>query len=149
MTSTPQATPSPKPAKKPGRWRRRVIRMLVMAVILTLAARIFVPLLLPTILRQAAGRYGMNCYYDRLELNLLSGDAGIWGLEFRPKEGGEPILTADYCHGNIAVLKLLRGRLDVWRVEADAVEINIDRTADGRIPLLDRFISGRSAAPAP
>ncbi len=150
MTTTPESTPSqPKPAKKPGRWRRRSIRILVIVVILTLAARIFVPLLLPTVLRKAAGLYGMNCYYDRLELNLLSGDAGIWGLEFRPKEGGDPILTADYCHGNIAVLKLLRGRLDVWRIEADTVEINIDRTADGRIPLLDRFINGRSAAPAP
>jgi Domain of Unknown Function (DUF748) len=151
MTITPESTPvapQPKPPKKPGRWRRRSIRILVIAAILALAARIFIPLLLPTILREAASRYGMNCYYNRLELNLLSGDAGIWGLEFRQKEGGDPILTADYCHGNISVLKLLRGRLDVWRVEADAVEINIDRTADGRIPLLDRFLSGPSATPA-
>jgi hypothetical protein len=148
MTTTPESAPAPKRAKKAGRWQRRAVWAVVIVVIGTFLARIFLPLLLPAVLRRVAGSFGMTCSYNRLELNLLSGDAGIWELEFRPKEGGDAILAADYCHGNLSVLKLLRGRLDIWRVEADGVEINIERTAEGRIPLLDRFVAGPSAAPA-
>jgi hypothetical protein len=131
--------------KKPGRWRRRTIWTLGILIILGFVARATVPLALPVVLRKIAGNFGMTCVYDRLELNLFSGDAGIWGLEFKPKEGGEAILSADYCHGNISVLNLCRGKLNVWRIEADGVDVSIDRNADGHIPLLDRFIASTSA----
>jgi hypothetical protein len=148
-TGSPPAAGEPKPSARTRRWRRRIMWALAIVLILTVAARVFISLLLPTVMNKVAGGYGMTCGYDQMELNLLNGDAGIWGLRVQPKGGGESILAADYCHGNISVLNLLRGRLDVWRAEADGVEINVDRTADGRIPLLDRFVGGPSIAPAP
>ncbi|HSV12746.1 MAG TPA: DUF748 domain-containing protein, partial [Tepidisphaeraceae bacterium] len=143
------APAAPKSPKKPNRWRRRGAIAVIALVVLGFAARILLPLTLPMVLRRIAGNYGLTCQYDRLELNLLSGDAGIWGVEFRPKEGGDAVVQADYAHGNLSVLHLLRGRLDVWRVEADGVDVNVEREADGRIPLLERFISRTTTAAAP
>jgi hypothetical protein len=137
----------PKKIKKPGRWRRRAIWSLVILIAIGVVLRAILPLALPMVLRKVAGTFNLNCSYDRLELNLSSGDAGIWGLEFTPKEGGTAILSADYCHGNISVLNLFRGKLNVWRVEADGVDVTIDRNEKGEIPLLNRFVAS-TAPPA-
>jgi hypothetical protein len=134
--------------RKPRNWRRRILRTLVAVCILIIGFRILLSLILPSVLNRVAGYYGMSCDYQRLELNMLNGDAGIWGMEFRPVEGGSPIVQTDYCHGNISVMDLLRGKLVAYRVEADGVEMNIDRTADGRIPLLDRFVKSTASAAA-
>jgi hypothetical protein len=147
-SDAPPSDAPKKKTKKPGRWRRRAIWTLSGLIALGIILRITLPLALPAVLRKIAGNFGMTCSYDRLELNLFSGDAGIWGLEFKPSEGGPAILAADYCHGNVSVLNLFRGRLNVWRVEADGVDVNIDRTADGHIPLLDRFVASTAARPA-
>ncbi len=143
--SPSEQVPVTKPKKKRN-WKRRLRWTVIVLLSLGILIRLLVPLTLPMVLRKVAGIYGMNCEYDRLQLNLFSGDAGIWGLRFEFKDGGNPILATDYCHGNVSVLNLLRGRLDVWRVEADGVDVNIDRNEDGHIPLLDRFIaaSGKS-----
>ena len=135
----------PRNFKDPGRWRRRIIYSCTSLIILGFLLRAILPLALPAVMRKVAGVFDMTCTYERLELNLFSGDAGIWGLEFKPKEGGAPILSTDYCGGNVSVLNLFRGKLNVWRVEADGVEVNIDRNADGHIPLLDRFVSATAA----
>ena len=133
--------------KKPRRWRKRLIWTCCILIAIGVIIRVILPLSLPLVLRKIAGIYGMTCTYDKLELNTFSGDAGIWGLQFNPKEGGPPILEADYCHGNLSVLNLFRGRLNVWRLEADGVDVHIDRNPDGHIPLLDRFVSATSNAP--
>ncbi|HEY7091094.1 MAG TPA: DUF748 domain-containing protein [Tepidisphaeraceae bacterium] len=99
--------------------------------------RILVNIMLPTVLRKVAAAYDLNCSYGRSQMNLLSGDAELWYLNFVPKSGGEPVLKLDYVRGNISTLALLRGQLDAWRVEADGVEALIERTADGRVPLLE------------
>jgi hypothetical protein len=142
---TTEESPKNKKPKKPGRWRRRLIWTLSILIVFGFVLRAVLPLALPTVMRKVAGRFGMTCTYDRLELNLFSGDAGIWGLQFKPAEGGAAIFSADYCHGNVSVWNLFKGKLNVWRVEADGVEANVDRNADGHIPLLDRFIAGTSA----
>jgi len=141
-------SPKKKKEKRPGRWRRRTIWALSILIVLGFVLRATLPLALPAVLRKIAGNFGMTCNYDRLELNLFSGDAGMWGLEFKPREGGPAIFAADYCHGNISVLNLFRGKLNVWRVEADGVDVNIDRNPDGHIPLLDRFVSATATTPA-
>jgi hypothetical protein len=151
MSKEKSPTPPDKKAKA-ARWRRRTIWTLSVLIVLGFFLRAVLPLALPTVMRKVAGVFGLTCNYDRLELNLFSGDAGIWGLEFKPKEGGDAILTADYCHGNVSVLNLFKGKLNVWRVEADGVDINVDRNADGHIPLLDRFVAATSktaTTPAP
>jgi hypothetical protein len=155
--STPSPTPEPKKKakkpKKPRNWRKRVILLLSIFIVAVFVIRGILPLALPTVMRKVAGIFDLDCSYDRLELNLFSGDAGIWGLQFTPKEGGNPILTADYCHGNVSVLNLFKGKLNVWRVEADGVEVNLDRNPDGHIPLRDRFVaftgSSKPAASTP
>ena len=149
MTQPDPKPPTKQKIKKPGRWRRRTIWTLGILIVLGIVLRMTLLLALPMVLRKVAGNFGMTCNYDRLELNLFSGDAGIWGLEFKPREGGPAILAADYCHGNVSVLNLFRGKLNVWRVEADGVEANIDRNPDGRIPLLDRFVNATSTPSVP
>ncbi len=151
---TPDPTPEPtsKPAKspkvkKPGRWRRRVIWTFSVLIVVLFAVRGLLPLALPAVLQKIAATYGLTCSYDNLELNVFSGDAGIWGIKVAPKEGGPAIFQTDYCHGNVSVMNLLKGNLNVWRAEADGVDVNLDRTADGHIPLLDRFVS-TTATPA-
>jgi hypothetical protein len=144
--TTSDATPDSKPPvgvkkpKKPGRWRRRFIWTLGLLIILGFVLRGVLPLALPAVMRKVAGQFGLTVTYDRLELNLFSGDAGIWNLQFAPAEGGDAILTAEYCHGNVSVADLFKGKLNVWRVEADGVEVTIDRNTDGHIPLLDRLV---------
>jgi hypothetical protein len=149
--TTPEPVPPQTPPEKPKKrrnWKRRIRWTVIVILALVVVGRVLVPLALPMVLRKVANIYGMTCDYDRLQLNVLSGDAGIWGLHFDPKEGGKPILATDYCHGNLSVLDLLRGRLAVWRVEADGVEINIERTKTGDIPLLDHFLAA-SGTPVP
>jgi hypothetical protein len=147
MSETPKPAEKPKPARKPGRWRRRLIWALCVFIALVLALRVSVSILLPAVLNKIAKSYDLACDYDRLDLNMLGGNASIWGLRFTPREGGDPIFSADYCQGDISILKLFRGRLVVYRVAADGVDTTIERTADGRIPLLARFTS--SASPPP
>ena len=100
------------------------------------------------VLRKTAALYGLDCSYERFEFSALSGDAGMWHLTLTPKEGGEPVLQSEYVRGHISTWALFRGRLDVWRVEADGVDVNVDRTADGRLPLVDRFLGAGQAKPA-
>ncbi len=146
MSETPKPAEKPKPTRKPGRWRRRLIWALCVFIALVLALRVSVSILLPAVLNKIAKSYDLTCDYDRLDLNMLGGNASIWGLRFTPREGGDPIFSADYCQGDISILKLFRGRLVVYRVAADGVDTTIERTADGRIPLLARFTSSASSA---
>ncbi len=131
---------------RPRRWRRRIIWLLVVIVVLALALRISVSIILPTVLNKVAKTYNLACQYDRLDLNLLDGSTAIWNLRLTPRQGGEPICRADYCQGDISIAKLFRGRLVVYRVAADGVDLTIERTAAGQMPLLDRFTSRSGAA---
>lgn len=141
MTQTPEI-PAP-PQKQPRRWRRRLTTALICLLVLVVVARVLVNLLLPTVLRKVAAAYDLDCEYERSELNLLSGDAGLWHLVLTPKSGGDPVLSVGYARGNLSVLALLRGQLDVWRVEADGVQLLVERTADGRIPLIEKILATR------
>jgi Domain of Unknown Function (DUF748) len=132
--------------KKPGRWRRRTIFGLFLFIILVLILRIAVNLVLPGVLNKVARSYKLTCHYDRLELSLLGADAAIYNLEFLPEGGGDPVLRTDYCQGDLSLYNLFRGRLVVYRVAADGVDLTIERTPDGRFPLLARFTSNNSPA---
>ncbi len=145
-----------KASKKRERSRRRRRRLLLfvgIVVMLAMGARAAVDLLLPTVLRKVAASYGLTCSYERSDLNLLSGDADLWHLSFSPKVGGPPVLSLGYVSGNISTLALLRGQLNIWRVEADGVDVFLKRNADGSMPLLDSFLASKrktaSSGPAP
>src|SRR3954454_22325617 len=140
-----------KNTKRPRRrkWLRRVSITAAVLLGLVLVLRVAIMFAFPVALRKTAALYGLNCSYERVEFSALGGDAGLWHLTLTPKEGGEPVLQSEYVRGHISTLALLRGRLDVRRVEADGVVLNVDRTADGRVPLIDRFLGNRQAKPAP
>lgn len=145
-------------AKKPRTarartWRIRLTRLLVLVVILGLIFRALIYVVFPPVLRKVAGLYGLNATYDRMELYILGGDIGLWGLKLSPAEGGDPFLTVSYCRGSISTAALLRGRLHVGRAEAEGAQLAFDRTADGRLPLLEKLIAATrsnasAAAPA-
>jgi hypothetical protein len=143
-----QIPPAPPSADKPRRkWRRRLTILLLVLLVLIVVLRIAITLSLPSVLQKVAARYGLQCTYERSELTMLGGDFGIWHLEVRPAEGGEPLLHAGYCRGNLSTLALLKGKLDVWRVEADSVDLAVHRTGDGHIPVLERFLAGGQSTP--
>ncbi len=155
--TTQPTAPLPAGAKRPkkkGRWRRRIGIAVVVLLVLALGLRVAVNLAFPTVLAKVAGYYDLDCSYERLQLNVLGGDVGLWHLTVNPKTAngaaidGGPLVHAEYVRGNIAPLKLLVGKLEVWRVEADGVELNVERTADGRIPALEKLLAARPA-PAP
>jgi len=150
--AAPKPTQEPKTkVVRPRRWRKRVIWTLVMLLIVMGVLRVALNFLLPSVLRRVAGYYGMDASYERVELKMLDGDFGIWHLTLRPRNGPGRLLHAEYCRGNISTMALLRGRLYVWRAEADGVSTEIERSADGHIALLDQFLrsSGSPAAAQP
>ncbi len=146
MTTPDPAIPSP---RKNRRWRRRIIIALVVFICMTFIVRFLLSALLPSVLNKVAKTYNLTCSYDRLDINLIGGNAAIWNLDLAPKPGDEPIFHADYCQGDISIYNLLKGRLVVYRVAADGVDLTVERTADGRIPLLERFASSSSSPSKP
>src|SRR5688572_1425780 len=149
--STAASSPIPAtapPTKKKRRWRRLLLWTLIVLVVLAVAARITIALAFPSVLRQVAAAYGLDASYERMELYVLGGDVGLWHLRVAPKDGGEPLLTADYVRGDVSALNLLRGRLVVRRVEADGVDALAQREADGSIPILEKLLSGPPAPPS-
>ncbi|MCE9592879.1 MAG: DUF748 domain-containing protein [Planctomycetes bacterium] len=152
---TPPA-PDPKPdktkVKKPGRWRRRLFRLAIVLLVLAVGMRVAVYFLLPSILNKVGDTYGLQITFERQEMVLLGGDVGIWGLKVAPKAGGPALFDADYVRGNISTIALIQGRLHALRVEADGVRMNLERTADGRIPALENLLApkpGTTPAVAP
>lgn len=145
MSESPSTSQPEKPHKP---WRRRIIRILAAMMVIVLALRLLFAILLPVAINRVAGLYDLNASYERSELNLMSGDAGLWHLKFTPKTGGEPIAEVGYVRGNISLLALLRLRLDVWRAEADGVQLLVERNADGSIPLLEKFLKAVPASTA-
>jgi hypothetical protein len=138
-----------KTGKKPRWWRRKSAIVLFVLLGLAVIFRIALVLLLPAVMNKAARTYKLQCHYDRLDLSLTGGTAAMWGFELLPRDGGDPVMRADYLQGDISVLALFRGRLVVYRAAADGVDATFEREADGHIPLLDRFASSGLAAPPP
>ena len=95
--------------------------------------------LLPPAINKAAGRFGLECHYDKLDMSLLGGDFGIWHVKVTPIGSDKALAAADYCRLDVSTLALLRGEIHVNRLEADGADVDIERDADGSIPLLVRF----------
>ncbi len=134
-----------KKPKKPGRWRRRFIGAAVVLIAFAVVVRIVIWAALPTVLRKTAAFYDLDLNYERLSFSSLDGEVAIWHLNVMPRGGGETIASTDYVHGQISVMKLLHGKLDVWRAEADGVDLAVTRNADGTVPLIERFMSSSAA----
>lgn len=124
------------------RWRRRVLWVLLILIGLIIAVRLTVRWTVPAVLSKAAAPYNLDVRYDRMQFHMLGGDVGLWNVRIVPHgapDTVEPILHADYVRGDISLLALLKGGLHVLRAEVDGADMLLERTADGRIPLLDRW----------
>jgi len=133
-------------ATRGRRWRRRFLWCAGIGLVLLLVVRVVGILLLPTVLEHVARGYRLKCEYERLDLALLRGDAELWNLRLAPEEGGTPYVVAEYCGLDVSTLNLLRGRLVVHRLEADGLDLNLERDASGGFELFRR-LSPPDAAP--
>jgi hypothetical protein len=147
-SNVPAANDSPKGLRKRLRWSRRLACLFGTLLLLSIVFRILLPLLLPTVLKKVASNYNLEANYERSEFNLLSGDVGLWHLTLTPKGQTDPVFTAGYIRGNISTLRLLTFNLEVWRAEADGVDLTLERDENGKIPLLEQLMTSTVAKEA-
>jgi hypothetical protein len=145
----PSPTPPP-PSDKPPmsrarKWRRRLSLVVVVLLAMSLVSRLVLIFILPPVLRHVAHGYGLTAQYEHMELYLLDGDVGIWHFSLSPIEGGDPLVQSEYARCDVSVLDLLRGRLSLRRLEAEGIDVLIERKSDGTIPLLQRIAANLSA----
>lgn len=155
-SSTPSEPPAPakKADEKPkrGRWRRRLFKTIFALVLFFVVIRVGVFFLLAMTLRKVANFYDLDLTYGRQEITVLGGDAGLWDVKVSRRGENKPFLEADYVHGNLSVMALLRTHIEIWRMEADGVRLDVTREADGKVPLLElvmAHLSGKSVANKP
>lgn len=117
-------------------------------VALAVISRLMIIVVLPPVIRHVAAHYGLTAQYERMELYLLNGDVGIWHLSLTPVEGGAPLVQADYSRCHISTWDLFKGKLTVRRLESEGIDLLAERTADGKIPLLDRLNKWKSEGTA-
>jgi len=103
-------TPPPPPATRLRRIARWASRGAIAIACLLVLARAALPLVLPSILSAVAGRAGLACSYERLELSLLAGELRLWRLVLAPTEGGDPVLALGFAEeGEREMFRLLIG----------------------------------------
>ena len=122
----------------------------MVAITCVLLFQIVLSLLLPWTLRRVAKIYDLDLTCGRPDLSLFSSDAGLWHVNVT--QHGQPVANVDYCRADISILNLFRGRLVVQRLEADGVNLTVQRNADGGIPLLKGLLMAGpqpGAAPPP
>jgi hypothetical protein len=148
---TPAAAPEqPAPAtpKRKPSWKRRIIYLFAGIVVALLLFRVLLYILLPTVINRTARQFGFDLDYRRLELTLLGGDFAIWDVTLAPRDGRRELVRTDYAFVNASVWELFKLNLTVYRLEADGVTLDVRRTADGRIPLLEQLQAGFQARAA-
>ncbi len=145
---TPASVPSsPKPSRI-KKWGRRFRLTFFTLLLLFAIFRVALQFMLPTVIRRTAAAYGLSANYERHEMDLFGGDVGLWHLVLAPSGGGEALLSADYCRGYISTWELLRGNLVVRRLEAEGINLLVERDAKGEIALLKK-ITGTLTASKP
>lgn len=59
----------------------------------------------------------LKAHYKRHEMDLFGGDVDLWHLVLAPSGGGEALLSADYCRGDVSTRDLAQGHLVIRRVD--------------------------------
>src|SRR5690606_35386598 len=132
----------PKPSRPRGRWRRRILYTLATLAVLAIVLRIALIFILPAVLRNVADTYGLAMTYDRYSLSVLGGNMYLWRLSLAPQAAPDRrVAYVEYIDGDISTWHLLRGKLVVYRAEADGVDLLIERMSDGTIPLLESLLA--------
>lgn len=148
--STPPAEPSKSPAvvRKPKRFRRTRIALWIIVPAI-IAFRVVLAVSIAPILERVAESYGLEARYENLSLSLLGADVELWHLIIVDSQDDAELVHVEYCRADLSVLDLLRGRVVVKRVEADGLDVFIERNEKGRLPALDRLLArAKKDAPA-
>src|SRR5690606_35028214 len=103
---------------------------------------------LPAIVRSVAGGRGLSAELADVRLSLLRGELELRGLVVRTAAAGTPVAALEFVRLDLAPLALLRGSVVVRRVTVDGLTLELERTPDGRLPLLEQ-LAGPSAEAAP
>ncbi len=116
--------------------KRRLFRFFVALFVIALIARVAVPLALPSALASWAEGQGLRAEYEELDLSLLTGEVELWHLtlvddsiEATPEE----LVHLEYVTLDLDMASLLTGRPRIARVEADGLDLRVERTADGEL----------------
>src|SRR5947207_1399978 len=144
---TQDQAPGAGPAPKKHPWRRRIKITALTVIVISFVLRITMIFALPLVISRVGRFYGIDIKSNRQSLAIMGGQAALWNVKIYAKGGGDLLFAADYVHGEIIPWKLLVGKLDVLRAEADGVDLIVLRTSDGRIPLLEQLAS-RPATPS-
>lgn len=144
QTPTPPPTPDASRSRRSARfatYRRRSVWAIFIIAGVLLLLRVALIFIFPMVLEHVLAYYGLTASYNDIKLDVLGGDAEIWGLKIRPINGGPNVMDVQYCHGNISTPNLFRGRLYVRRAVADGADLFFRRSASGNCPLLDALLS--------
>ncbi|MGC9260712.1 MAG: DUF748 domain-containing protein [Phycisphaerae bacterium] len=121
--------------------RRRSVWVIFITAAVLLLLRLSLIFVFPAVLEHVLADYTLTAAYSDIKLDVLGGDAEIWGLKVRPLKGGPDVMTVEYCHGNISVYKLFVGQLFIRRAVADGADVFLRRRANGSCPLLKAILS--------
>ena len=138
--AAPPRTDAPAKPRRKRRWLRRIAYTFAILFVLAVGIRIAAWIALPTVLRQVGKTYDLDIKYDELSLTVLGADAELWHLSMAPKGVDKPLFDAEYCRADIVLWELFRGRLVVRRLEADGVDLDIERAPDGSFVGLEKFM---------
>ncbi len=126
MTDAPKtpapSTPDSSKSRRSARFaviRRRSVWIIFITAAVLLLLRVALIFIFPAVLEHVLAYYNLTAGYRDIKLNVLGGDAEIWGLKVRPLKGGPDVMTAEYCTVNISVYKLFVGQLYIrrpWRM---------------------------------
>lgn len=125
--------------------RRKVIFLSLICALVV--GRLAIPVVVPAALASWADSQGLRADYEELDLSVLTGEVELWHLTLTDKFGGEAaeeVVHVEYVTLDVDVASLFTGRPRIARVEADGLDLRIERDADGTIRWAQ---SGSSAEP--
>ncbi len=131
------------------RWLRRT-GWIAMAVLSVLAAfRIAVWISLPWLLNRTVQPYGLASSYERLSLSLLTMDMEARHLVLTAKDVPEPLADMEYFRAHVSPWSLAVGRLLIYRVEVDGMEVMLLRNSEGTWRGCEGMVSLLTRRPEP
>ncbi|MBN2325634.1 MAG: DUF748 domain-containing protein [Candidatus Omnitrophica bacterium] len=141
--------------KKKWSWlKKRLVLAFVFFVFFVGLPSIFYwqTMMMSVVLSALNSQYGVTVKYDKLELNLIPCEISILFPRIMDslKNLMDPIAFADGVELSISTRKALRGQIDVHRVHAENLFIDVTADQQGRlnwIPVIERFRSQKPNAP--
>ena len=114
--------------------RRKVI--LISFICALVVGRLAIPVAVPAALDSWADSQGLRADYEELDLSVLTGEVELWHLTLKDKfagEAAEEVVHVEYVTLDVDMASLFSGRPRIARVEADGLDLRIERDSEGNI----------------